>query len=215
MSWSRAALLALCLCAAGCGFEPLYAGGGQSVAAHYAEVDVANIPDRDGQFLRNALIDRLYVGGRPADAKYELKIDPLKETSTDLGIQKDATVTRTQIEISARLRLVDRETARTLLDRTVRAVGGYDVLDQQYTTVITRQSVTENILTELSDNVLRELDLYFKRGPGIPSNPPAGAQKSPGPPVNADDFTTRAQSAGPTDIQDTGSAYPRSTRSAP
>ena len=147
-----------------CGFQPLYGGGPESsVSAHYADINIPSIPDRDGQYLRNALIDRLYTHGRPSDPKIDLKIDPLKTTLTDLGIQKDATVTRTQIEILAHMQLIDKITGKTLLDRHVRAVGGYDVLDQQYTTVVTRQNVTDHVLDDLSTNIVTELDLYFRR----------------------------------------------------
>src|SRR5262249_43067849 len=114
-----------CFLVAGCGFTPLYGEGDGNVSAHYADVEVLNVPDREGQELRNALIDRLYTEGRPADPHYSLKIDPLTITHTDLGIQKDATVTRTEIEVGAHMQLVDRTSGKTLLDRSVRAVGGY------------------------------------------------------------------------------------------
>jgi LPS-assembly lipoprotein len=161
--WAPAFAGATLLFLTSCGFQPLYGGGQASVTAHYADIAIPNIPDRDGQYLRNVLIDRLYTQGRPTDARYDLKIDPLRVTLTDLGIQKDATVTRTQVEILAHVQLIDKITGKPLLDRQVRAVGGYDVLDQQYTTVITRQNVTEHVLDDLAANIVTEMDLYFRR----------------------------------------------------
>jgi LPS-assembly lipoprotein len=140
----------------------MYAGGAPSVSAN---ISIGNIPDRDGQYLRNQLIDRLNPRGRPADARYDLVIEPLKITATDLGIQKDATVTRTEIEIEAHMTLMDKTTGATLLDRRVHAVGGYDVLDQQYSTLVTRQNVKEHILGELADDIVRALDLSLKPAP--------------------------------------------------
>ena len=54
----------------GCGFSPLYAtagGTGQGSVADYLDtVAIGSIPDESGQYLRNALIDRLYRHGRPS-----------------------------------------------------------------------------------------------------------------------------------------------------
>jgi LPS-assembly lipoprotein len=152
-------VLALCLLISGCGFTPMYAGGSPAVGA---DIFIANIPDRDGQYLRNLLIDRLNPRGRPDAARYELKIEPLKITATDLGIQKDATVTRTEIEIEAHLVLAGKEKGEILLDRRVHAVGGYDVLDQQYSTLVTRQNVKEHILAELADDIVLSLNLRLR-----------------------------------------------------
>jgi LPS-assembly lipoprotein len=149
---------ALLLTLASCGFTPLYGS-----AAPRPEVFVASIPDRDGQELRNLLIDRIYAHGVPQAAPYELRIEPLKISAADLGIQKDATVTRTEIEIGAHMTLVDTKTGATVLERHLRAVGGYDVLDEQYATLVTRRSVTDRVLAELADNVVTELSLYFSK----------------------------------------------------
>ena len=140
----------------------MYAGGAPAV---HADIEIASIPNRDGQQLRNDLIDRLNPRGRPAEARYILNIEPLKTTSTDLGIQKDATVTRTEIEIEAHVVLKEKGTDVILLDRRLHAVGGYDVLDQQYATLVTRQSVTEHILAELADDIVTALNLSLPRAP--------------------------------------------------
>lgn len=165
MWWSRkarlAAALGMAVLPAACGFAPMY-GGSAAVEANYAAIEISNIPDRDGQYLRNLLIDRLYTRGRPADARYELKIEPLKTVATDLGIQKDATVTRTEIEIDARMALVEKATGKTVLERALHAVSGYDVLDEQYATLVTRQDVKDHVLGELADDVTTALNLYFR-----------------------------------------------------
>jgi LPS-assembly lipoprotein len=155
-------LIAL-LSLAACGFTPVHKqnAAGTAISDAYAHIVIPSIPDREGQYLRNQLIDRIYTNGRPMDAKYRLEIEPIKTNYTDLGIQKDATVTRTQIELGTRVKLVEIATSAVLLDRKLHSVGGYDVLDQQYTTVITRRSNTDNILQELADNIMTELNLYL------------------------------------------------------
>ncbi|MBI1215774.1 MAG: hypothetical protein GC185_08145 [Alphaproteobacteria bacterium] len=176
MSWSRtAAVLCLALALAGCGFTPMYgdksAGGGDSSAAQGAlavsrsTVEVANIPDRNGQYLRNQLIDRLYLKGRPADAPYLLSITPLKDTTTDLGIRTDATATRAMYEIDASMTLTNKASGKVILQRNVRSVGGYNELDNQFATLVSAQNLRDNMLHELADTVVRQLDLYFNRAP--------------------------------------------------
>ncbi|MDD9901020.1 MAG: LPS assembly lipoprotein LptE [Alphaproteobacteria bacterium] len=160
----RIAALVLCLALAGCGFTPLHqAQNGHAISAAYAQIEVGIIPDRDGQHLRNLLIDRLYTQGRPQNARYLLHIAPLETEQTDLGIQKDATVTRTQIEITAQMTLTDRHNGNTVLTRRLRAIGGYDVLDAQYATFITRRSETDRALEELANNAITAINLYLNR----------------------------------------------------
>lgn len=161
MARARLSLLALLLLT-GCGFQPLYAGAAAPQTA-YPTVAIGLIPDREGQYLRNRLIDALSAGGESRAARLGLAFTPLEIASTELGIQKDATVTRTGLEISTRMTLTDQSTGQVLLTRDVRALGGYDVLDQQYATLVTRQHVKERTLDELARNVMAELDLYFRR----------------------------------------------------
>ncbi|HPO71060.1 MAG TPA: hypothetical protein PKV53_12255, partial [Anaerohalosphaeraceae bacterium] len=52
--------LALTALAGGCGFEPLHAPrGASSVPTELATVQIANIADRSGQYLRNYLRDEI------------------------------------------------------------------------------------------------------------------------------------------------------------
>lgn len=167
MSLSRAIclLLALCLPLAACGFQPLHKGGGNTTRAATTarDIEIANIPDRDGQYLRNALIDRLYVAGRPAAARYVLHVAPLRTEIENTGIRKDATSTRGQMTVSSVITLVDRETGAEVLSRPVRAVGAYNQLDNQFATVVSKEYVTDRLLDELGDTITRAVDLYFFR----------------------------------------------------
>jgi hypothetical protein len=58
----------VCLLTCGRGFHAVYGSHGGSdspVAEQLNQVAIDNIPDRQGQMLRNALIDRMYGKGRP------------------------------------------------------------------------------------------------------------------------------------------------------
>lgn len=159
------ALLAAALLLSGCGFQPLYAGkgGGAEIAALHKTVDISSIPDRDGQYLRNLLMDRLYAEGRDESPRYLLSIARLDKTITSLGIRKDATSTRGQMEITARMRLIDKGNGDVVLERDLRAVGGYNRLDNQFATIVSEVYSTEIVLKELAAAIMTELDLHFRR----------------------------------------------------
>lgn len=161
------AVIALPLGLSSCGFEPMYAAPDsatqKSIQASYADIEIANIPDREGQYLRNALIDRLYVSGRPADARYVLEVEPLKRSLTSQAVQKDSTYTRSLMEYSTTMRLRDRKTDyAVVLERKQRALGSYNLLDNQFATISSRDSLNDHLLDELADSIQTALALHFK-----------------------------------------------------
>ncbi len=182
------AISCLLLTLSSCGFRPMYGDEGAAEAVTQSNkslVEIANIPDRDGQQLRNLLIDRLYLKGRPADAPYILTIAPLQTHTTHLGIRKDATSTRAMTEISSVMTLKDRASNRVLLTRDIRSVGSYNELDNQFATLVSSQSLTGHMLEELSDDVVTEINLYFSRqGTAVPEAvTPAAAPSAALPPA--------------------------------
>ncbi len=137
--------------------------GAKEILLSTPDIDIANIPDRDGQYLRNLLIDRLYVNGRPADAPYQLKFSPLGKSIVNLGVRKDATSTRAQMQITTQMQLIDKGTGKVLLQRDFKTAGAYNLLDNQLATMVSQQNITESILQELKDSAVTELNLYFRR----------------------------------------------------
>jgi len=159
------AVLGLCLLLPSCGFQPMYGkhAGGQTVAAMHQNIRIENIPDRDGQFLRNMLLDRLNDDGRPADARYVLEVAPLKKEIVNQLVTKDATYTRALMKISTEVRLVDTVYGKTVLERRFLSSGSYNLLDNQFATIVSRDSMTDNLLREMSDNMLTAINLYFTK----------------------------------------------------
>lgn len=161
-----AVFFSLCLLLAACGFRPMYGGHGASntvTASNESAVEIANIPDRNGQYLRNQLIDRLYLEGRPAEAPYVLTVQPLKSNLTNLGIRKDASSTRAMLEMDTAITLTERATGNVVLKRDERAVGSYNELDNQFATLVSEQSLTDHMLEELADSIVTDINLYFTR----------------------------------------------------
>lgn len=155
---------------AGCGFSPLYATKTQTSVQAFRNITIANIPERAGQQLRNLLIDKLYGSAGPSgQSRYRLAVLNLKEDDTHLGVQKDATVTRIQLRVSADLVLSDLHNTDAdgnpaiVLERRLHTLNSYNVLDNLYATRISRQNILEISLSELSEQAVTELSLFFKR----------------------------------------------------
>lgn len=166
--WLSRAVLLLALLAplSSCGFKPMYGeenGVFDAADALESGVEIANIPDREGQFLRNQLIDRLNLNGRPGGAPYVLSMTPLVTELTNLGIRKDATSTRAMLQVTSTMTLTERATGKVVLLRDVRAVGGYNQLDNQFATLVSKASVSNHMLEELADTVVTEIALHFNR----------------------------------------------------
>ena len=157
--------LVLSLSVSGCGFTPMYAGGtaGEKISADYQGVEIANIPDRDGQFLRNLLTDRLYKDGTPDSAPYLLTFGKLETTIQNIGIRRDATSTRGLMQVTGHMTLTDKATGKVLLEKEYRSVGAYNQLDNQFATLISKDNLNDHVIEEIADNIVTDLGLYFRR----------------------------------------------------
>lgn len=147
----------------GCGFEPLYGKrgeGAQTTEAALNQVQVAQIPDRNGQMLRNRLMDRMYQDGRPVNAAYELSVR-LSETEAGLGIRRDATASRSRLDTTAHYTLRRKHDGKELINQTIRASVSFNQLDAQYATLTAREDARVRALNEIGEQIVNRLALYF------------------------------------------------------
>ena len=151
-----------CFLVTACGFQPLY--GDQSVAsAEFAQISISNIPDRSGQYLRNALIDRFYSDGWPINSRYVLRVHPIKENTVNLDITKNSDATRAQLRLGTTMILMDQATKETLLTRNLSAISSYNVLTSEFATSVSAQKTRENALDDLARQIELQIGLYFRR----------------------------------------------------
>lgn len=164
-----ALMAALSIILMGCGFEPMYGSsthgsyGQQATEDQLSTVFIANIPDRDGQYLRNALIDTITPHGVPIYPKYELTLSPLNERKIDLDVTIESETTRAQLQISTTMTLRNKESGETLLSRSLYAANSYNVLGSQFTTIVSRDDARTAILDDLARQAQTQLSLYFQR----------------------------------------------------
>lgn len=158
-----------CLLVTGCGFEPVYGTLGKDSEQDavtedmLAQIDIGNIPNREGQYLRNALIDRFYRSGRPVDAPYLLVIEKINEGLRDLDITKSSDATRGQLRLDTQMVLQDRRTGEKVLKRNLRSIVSYNILGSEFTNRVSEQNARENALDDLARQIELQLGLYFKR----------------------------------------------------
>jgi LPS-assembly lipoprotein len=146
-------------------YQPVYGGKSFSSAPTAQEnrlnrVALGNIPDENGQQLRNLLIDRMYTAGRPDKPAHQLNVT-LTSLEEKLGLQKDATTTRARLTLSTSYALVDTATGKTVFSNSARSVVSYNILDAQYATLASKENAYDRALRELSDMIVGRLLLYF------------------------------------------------------
>ncbi len=149
---------------AGCGLQPMYAGGGSgAVAQGLAGIEVPAIEGKAGWLLRNALNDRLNAAG-PAGAGPRYRLDVrLDDRLEGLGLLSDDTIGRERRTLRARYQLVELGTDRIVIDATAGADAGIDVVSSEYATIAAEQTALENLSKEVADRILASLALQLRK----------------------------------------------------
>lgn len=151
-----------------CGFTPLYEDANNAQysydsAAGFDQIFIENIPNREGQYLRNALIDRFYSAGRPQNPAYNLNTGTLTERHIDLDVTKSSDATRAQMRLETTIVLSNPNTGQELLKRKLTSTTSYNVLQSHFTTKVSEDNARRNALDDLARQIELQLSLYFKR----------------------------------------------------
>jgi len=158
-----AAALLTALALAGCGLQPMYAGGGSgAVARGLSGIQVAAIDGRAGWLVRNALNDKLSASG-DAIPRYRLDVR-LDDQLESFGLLRDDTVGRERRSLRARYQLVDMGSGAILIDATAGSDAGIDVISSDYATVAAEQTALENLAKDVADRIVINVALQLRKG---------------------------------------------------
>ena len=159
-----------------CGFSPVYGTGSQSsetkniganneasIKANLNKIQINIIPNREGQYLRNALIDNFYFTGAPQNPSYTLRVNKINESRYDFDITQDSEATRRQIKLKTSYVLINNKNNKTLLARNITAYASYNVLESEFSTLVTEQNARDNTLDDLARQIERGITLYLNR----------------------------------------------------
>src|SRR5271155_3422226 len=157
-------LVTLGMLLAGCGFKPGYgvdsAGKSPAAVQQFAAIQIPLMPNRLGQQMRNLLIDSLHPSGAAGDYRYRLAVG-ITEAVVNLGLQQNSTSTRGQVRLTVKYTLTDTETGKTVLKETLRTSTGYNILINQFSSVLSQEDAETQGLQQIADDMTLHLALYF------------------------------------------------------
>jgi LPS-assembly lipoprotein len=161
MSFSKTiSFLCLCFLLTSCGFRPLYSPYGCNSDIVYP-IKIAKIPERNGQVLRNLLVDLLTPGGEAIKPQYVLEIK-LTEVIKAIGVNKDETTSRKTAVLTAGMTLKDSKTNKILYTHSVNAINSFEVISENYyADVVAEDYAKEEALRLLAEKIRLTLSTYL------------------------------------------------------
>jgi LPS-assembly lipoprotein len=155
----------------GCSPHPLYAPGAfgnsdtqaMSVQAQLREVQVALLPDRTGQLLRQALQSRLEAGASPEYTRYNLSVS-FNIAQIGLGIQSDSTITYIRFIATAPWSLTEQDspTNQILVSNTAQAADSMNTFDNApFGQELETNTVEARLADAIADQIVIRLAHYF------------------------------------------------------
>ena len=169
MWWRSSALIAAlfaglaALALAGCGFQPLYGGttaGGAKLAEVMAAVEIAPIPGRVGQKLRNELIFTNTGGGYAAPTRYKLDI-AIKESVTDELVQITGDATGQVYQIEATFKLINLSNGQVLLDGKALSRAAYNRFQEIFANVRARYDAENRAARTISESIRTQVAAHL------------------------------------------------------
>lgn len=152
----------------GCGFEPIYGSSQRSVesSAELATVRIDPIENRVGQMLRNHLLNSINPQGEPSRAAYRLIVD-VTESKQELAVQKSEFATRSNLILTAQYRLVkageeSNKGQGVVMTRNSTTTASYNFLTNEFATLSAEADARERGVRDLSEDITRQLALYFR-----------------------------------------------------
>lgn len=159
------AIAAAVLLLAGCGFRPLYqeaepTAGSASVGSELAAVEIAPIPDRAGQLVRNDLLYHMNAIEGGGAAAYRLDVR-LAESISELAVESTGFATRSNLRLAASYSLVDLSTGRQLVLGRSRAISSYNIVDASFSTLTAQNAARERAAARIAEDIRARLAAYF------------------------------------------------------
>ena len=165
MNLTKAFLVCSLLLLSACGFKPMYGTHSESTlsttGSALSQIQIANIPDRNGQILRNTLVDRMNPSGLATNPQYRLEVTDLEESVRDLDITIRSDTTRQQMKLTADMKLIDVVTNEIVLEKDLTARGSYNILESEYTSRVSRQDLRNDLLKKIAIQAERYISLHL------------------------------------------------------
>lgn len=147
-----------------CGFRPLYGpqAGYDASLVELASVTIVPIPDRLGQILHNDLRDRLTPRGAPLNPRYRLAVSMAKQKE-GLAFEKDESVTRFNLTVSASYRLTEIATGSVVTAGSTRSVAAFNVVQSEFANISAEADAERRAARAVGENIWIRLGVYFSQ----------------------------------------------------
>ncbi len=149
---------------AACGFTPLYQqqdNGQNALLATFDRIEIAPIPNRIGQILRNDLLDHLTPRGENGDSKYRLIVN-LNEQRQGFGFRDDNSVTRENLRLEASFQLIDLDSKQPVYEGNASSNMTYDLVSSDFANLSAYQDALIRTAEQISNTIVTRLGFYFK-----------------------------------------------------
>lgn len=156
-----AALLAAC--SDGSGFRPLYGTaslGGADAGEKLAQVDVAPIPGRVGQQIRNEVIFQTTGGGHAAPPAYRLEV-AIRESITSTLVKISGDASGSVYNLDADFRLVRLSDKQVVLQGKSASRAGFERFTSIFANVRARQDAENRAATTLAQDLRTRLAAHL------------------------------------------------------
>jgi LPS-assembly lipoprotein len=151
-------LVSLAGCAGGDGFRPMYAPGasGESAQSRMAKVDVAPIPSRVGQRVRNELIFQKTGGGEAASPEYRLDIT-IREALASTLVKNTGEALSQIYTLDANFKLIRLSDKQVVLQGASHGRAGFERFQQIYSNVRAREDAENRAARTVADDIKTRL----------------------------------------------------------
>lgn len=158
------ASLFVAACSDGTGFRPVYGNFGTSAAvdARLAQIDMATIPGRVGQRVRNELIFQTTGGQNPLPPVYRLEI-VLQENLTSTLVQRDGDSLSQIYALNASFRLINIADKTVMLQGTSFGRAGFERFSSVLANVRAREDAENRAATTVATDIRGRLAAFLSR----------------------------------------------------
>jgi LPS-assembly lipoprotein len=161
-----ALLAAVALVAAGCdgGIRPLYAPSavGGDVSEKMKHVDIAPVPGRVGQRVRNELIFQNTGGGNPLPPTHRLEI-VINENITSTLVRVTGEAEGQIYSVQASFRVIDIAQKKIVFQGTSHARAGFERFESIYSNVRAREDAESRVARTIADDMKTRLAAFLSR----------------------------------------------------
>lgn len=153
-------------CGSDAGFRPLYGAtaSGTPLDAKLAQVDIAKIPSRVGQRIRNELIFANTGGGDPLPPLYTLEIT-IREGINSTLVRSSGEALSQVYSIDAGYRLISIKDKKIILQGVSHARAAFERNQSVYANVRAREDAENRAARTIAEEVKLRLTAFLSRAP--------------------------------------------------